>query len=202
MRESPSIRWYNGFIPVMKPRKNPSGAGNVQGSPTEAELAWLAGIFDGEGWIGVNRSIRKTTGKHRYSAGSVVATTSERLAVRIHDLLTKMSVSFFDIEVEAKMGSDGSWRRRKWNISVVGNIQTEKFLRAIQPFLVEKEVQAKLVLEYIEKRAELPHRPGGHNLTVNQEIRDLGEHYQGLLREDRHRDDPSTTTRLAPAKAG
>ena len=183
----------------MVPREKPSGAGNEQGSPTDVELAWLAGILDGEGWIGVNRATRKTTGKHRYSAGCVVATTSPRLANRIHELLIRLGVSHFFIEVPPKTGKDGSVRRRKWNISIAGNTQTGVLLPAVLPYLVEKAAQANLTLEYIARRGELPHRPGGHNLAVNEKIRALGEKYRSLLGADRNRDDPSTTTRLAPS---
>jgi intein/homing endonuclease len=179
------------------PRDNPSGADNQQGSPTDVEIAWLAGIFDGEGWIGINRSLRYSTGKYRYSAGSVLATTSERLANRISQLLEQLEVKFFYIDTPARKGSDESWRRRKWNISIVGNTQTKKLLLALSPYLVEKYVQADLVLAYIEARGKMPSRPGGYDLAMNQSIRDLGNHFQMLLRDDRNRDDPSETVRLA-----
>jgi len=183
----------------MVPRNNPIGADNEQGSPTEIELAWLAGVFDGEGWIGLNRARRSNSRHLRYTACSAITTTSPKLADRIDEILTRVGVKHYRIEMPAKMGKDGSWRRRKWNITTGANVQTAKFLSAIRPYLVEKQRQADLVIEYVEWRSALPTRPGGHAENIIVGMKERAEETMRLLREERFRDDPSTTTRLAPS---
>lgn len=202
MLETPVASGGTGTIPGMEPCDNPSGADNEQGSPTEVELAWLAGVFDGEGWIGLNKQRRSNSSHLRYTGAAVVATTSPKLAERIRDILTRLDVKCYYVETPAKLGADGSWRRHKWNISVSSNKMTARFLSAIRPYLVEKQNQADLVLEYIAWRAGQPARPGGHNQTVILGMKEKAEEVRKALHEDRWSCDPSTTTRLAPALTG
>lgn len=184
---------------------NPAGAGNEQGSPTATELAWLAGHFDGDGWIGVIRAKRTNSSLLRYSCQTCITTTSERIhgeVLRIADLLG-IHLSVKEVPAEFHEGRQ-QWHTRKWNIRTCSNIQTQALLTAIRPYLIEKGNQAEFVLDYIEWRTTQPSRPGGaeKNKPVVLEIKRRGEQLRELLREDRWRNDPSTTTRLAPALAG
>lgn len=187
-----------------QPRENPSGADNEQGSPTEAELAWIAGHFDGDGWIGLMRA-RRTNSRHlRYTAAVMVVTTSDRIATEVARVFDALQLKHSPQFIAPHVGSDGSPRRAKWNLAIRSNTGTKRFLTAIRPYLIEKGHCADLVLDYIEWREAQPTRPGGAktNQPLIVGMKECAEETMRLLREDRNRSDPSTTTRLAPASVG
>lgn len=189
-------------MPRYQPCENPRGADNEQGSPlTETDLAWLAGHFDGDGWIGIVRQKRTTTKYLRYTAAAMIATTSDRIRDKILYTLDGLEVVWFCNETPEKhvVGPDrDSWHRRKWDISVRSNKQAKAFLTLILPYLVEKKPQAELALEYVEWRSSLPRNPGRYGDEISMAIQRRAEETLRLMREDRNRHDPSTTTRLAP----
>lgn len=180
------------------PSKNPTGAGNEQGSPTE--LAWLAGHMDGDGWIGIFKRMRSAEKRYyRYSASLAVMTTSDRNAERTRQVLDSLGVKYNDRTMTAYVGEDGSRRRAKWQIQMQSNLGVKVVLEAILPYLAEKRRCAEIVLDYIEWRDTQPQVHGGRGKgshVVNMESK--AEEYLELLRRDRNRHDPSTTTRLAP----
>jgi intein/homing endonuclease len=179
-------------------------ADNEQGSPIATDLAWLAGHFDGDGWIGLSRARRPKTGMMRYSSSASIATTSERIKERVADLLTRLGVTHYFYEVPVGQDKRGYINARRWTITVRSNIGAKVFLEAIRPYLVEKGVQADLLLEYIEWRSQHPNYTGGGGKATPKvlALHAKAEEITERLRQDRWRNDPSTTTRLAPAEAG
>lgn len=189
-------------MPKYQPSENPSSADNEQGSPlTATDLAWLAGHFDGDGWIGLIRQRRKGTQYLRYTACAMVATTSDRIRDKILTSLDQLGIVWFCNETPAKHvvgpGRD-SWHRVKWDITVRSNKQAKAFLTLILPYLVEKKPQAVLTIQYAEWRESLPRNPGRYGDEISSSIQDRAEETMRLMREDRNRHDPSTTTRQAP----
>lgn len=195
-RNTVRIQQYNGHMTEKCPRKNLSGAVNEQGSLTD--LAWLAGHIDGDGWIGIFRRMRSPEKRYyRYSASLAVMTTSDRNAENVMRILRDLDVNFNHRVTPPYVGTDGSPRRAKWRVEVVGNEGAKTVLTLILPYLAEKRRCAELVLEYIEWRETQPRR-GPQVLGMSEKAEGVLE----LLRQDRSRHDPSTTTRLAPALAG
>lgn len=107
---------------------------------TEAQLAYMAGIVDGEGSIVVVPSYSKTKGK-RY----------ERYIIRIHAYNTDPTLM-----VWLKQFFGGSWspvkRRRieqkqsyQW---YVGHTAAATIAKAILPYLVIKQRQAEILIEF------------------------------------------------------
>lgn len=183
----------------MVPRENPAGADNEQGSLLDTDIAWLAGHFDGDGWIGLQRSKRTGSSKQiRYSAACMIVTTSSRIALRVSDILRALDLRYYVYESPPKVGKDGSPRKRKWNISIQSNVQTLKFLQTLRPYLVDKGKQADLVMEYIVWRQSQPRYTGGRAPDLVAEMKQWGDGTMEMLREDRNREDPSEITRLAP----
>jgi hypothetical protein len=187
-------------MPDIQPSDNPSGAGNEQGSPLKAvDLAWLAGHFDGDGWVGILRAVRKSNGRTRYSGGAQIMTTSQRIADNAAMLIGLMGATPTVVVTEPRVGSDGSPRRRKWTVAARSSMAAEILLRNIRPYLIEKGIQADFVLDYIEERKRFGYRPSP---AEQAHLQSFAEMTIEMLRGDRHRDDPSTTTRLAPADVG
>ena len=180
------------------PRNNPSGADNQQGRLLKTDLAWLAGHFDGDGWIGLSRVARNThPGQTRYVAGMVCVSTSARNINRISEVLHAMQVKHYLVENKPKVGSDGSYRKRKWQISVVSHREVTKALKLLLPFLAEKRPQAQAVLDYLNWRLKQPRSPGGKKGERTPGMVDRAEATITFLKSDRNREEPSETARLA-----
>lgn len=173
-----------------QPSNNPRGADNEQGSSTATDLAWLAGHFDGDGWIGLTRQVRKNSRHIRYSAGAMIVTTSDRITDRVVGILEAEGITYFCAEVAPKIGSDGSPRKRKWNIVIRSNSQSQAFLKLIRPYLVEKGTCADIVIAYTEWRGQHPQSPGRYGDAFSQEIQERAVEAIRLLREDRERITP------------
>lgn len=194
----------------LMPSNNLNGADNEQGSPLEdIELAWLAGLMDGEGWIGIARAKRDRSPLLRYTARTAIATTSPELKDHLMKQIARLGLRPFAVQRKVRE-MNGYKCSAAWNITTGSNIQTKVLLNALLPYLVEKKRVAELTLEYINWRESQPRAPGagrGKRSPQVQGMKDEAERIMELLRNERHRnresfDDPSTTTRLAPVIAG
>ena len=180
------------------PSKNQSGADNEQGSL--ADIAWLAGLLDGDGWVGIIRAKRSGKDYNRYTASLMMTSTSYRNAARTRQVLEDMGVNVYEREQPPWYGPDGSPRKRKWNISLRGNADTAIVLRKLIPHMTEKRYCAELVVQYVEWRESCPRSHGGRGVGSNAVgMRETADRFMELMSADRNRHDPSTTTRLAPS---
>jgi hypothetical protein len=101
---------------------------------SEATAAYLAGIIDGEGYIGLNKSISV------YGLRVVIKTTSKKLS----DWLREKTGLGDKIQLrDDKRGN----RQRAYEWRVFGE-QAGQLLEAIVTFLVIKQEQARIAIEY------------------------------------------------------
>ena len=177
---------------VTNDSENPPGADNQQGSL--ADIAWLAGHTDGDGWVGIIRA--KRTGKtyYRYTASTCVMTTSRANATKVAAVYEVLGANVYVQHHKAYTGKDGSPRREKWNVSVRGNADARKVLAALEPYMAEKKPQARIVIEYVNWRDTFPARTGGQHPEMVESMRDRAEEAMSLLRIERFGYDPSETT--------
>jgi len=135
---------------------------------TETEIAYLAGIFDGEGYIHVRRYDRRKYGGQPLELGIDMATPKPLLLCqRIFGGKTRIKVPGPHYKVQT------SWR-------VYGK-QAEVFLRVVLPYLTVKMDKAKLSLSFLSfygikssrKRqlAELisPHQTKNHDVNPDEQ---------------------------------
>jgi len=113
----------------------------------ETDKAWLAGIMDGEGYISLIR-------RHTYYVPSVkVGNTNERLIHRCKEILDmagiEYSVTYFD-------RGDRVNAKPSWDIVMESRPRVVAVLQLIQPYLVSKNEQAKLVLDWCSKSKRKP----------------------------------------------
>lgn len=105
---------------------------------SDVEKSYIAGIIDGEGYIGIYRS------KDRYLRPVVnVANTSEVLI----DQLRRMTGIGAKYKKTHHMKSCWSWSVRKFS-------EIRGLLEAVLPFLVVKRKKAELLLEFLLLREE------------------------------------------------
>ena len=108
---------------------------------TEVDKAWLAGLLDGEGWIGVTRTAAGVRlGRYRYRAGIVVSQTDEHLIEYLHALVGHAGRRFV---VPHKPPNKPAYELR---IGTKDDIVA--ILEAILPLLITKADQALDVLAF------------------------------------------------------
>lgn len=105
------------------------------------ELPYVAGIFDGEGYITINK-YRHPSGRHiRYQLHVGIGMTDKPVIEAIAKQFGGMSTSY-------KSPKKVTHRRVfEWRVSSKSAVP---FLKAVQPWLMVKKEQAKLVLEFQE----------------------------------------------------
>ena len=120
---------------------------------TDRELAYLAGILDGEGCL----TVLKRKSKHsagsipNYAVNVIVCMTSESVTSWLKDKVPGSWVS---------VTAGGSNKRGRdvyrW---VIPGIKAVELVKAVAPYLVEKQQQAELIVkmgEYISGRGKMP----------------------------------------------
>jgi hypothetical protein len=121
---------------------------------TEAERAYLAGIIDGEGWIGVN--VVEGRGRH---AGHPPQHTI-RVAVGNRDRgLIEWIAEHFGGNITRRKCYDDKWGEQ-WGWAVQSR-RASSVLKEVLPYLVVKRTQAELAIQ-------LQARKTGQPLTVSE----------------------------------
>ena len=111
---------------------------------TEVEKAYLAGFLDGEGHIGITRSIpRVNTGRHCHYMIVTIANTHKPIMEKL----------------KRRWGGVLVWRKAsKESDTIIGNLRLSSIaaanlLREIEPYLVVKKKQAELALLFADELA-------------------------------------------------
>jgi hypothetical protein len=144
----------------------------IETSPIK--LAYLAGVIDGEGCIGIRKTKRTGSCKStRYAAAVTVGNTSRLL---IEQLVGAFGVGCVTYRYPTKT-------RRAcylWSLSSRG---ARDVLRAVQPYLVVKSEQASVLLEFIDNfdsfKGARPGKKGGQ-LVSPEELARRERLYQQL----------------------
>lgn len=124
---------------------------NQQERLTEVELAWLAGIIDGEGaiMIGCNST-------HRSIYPNVlVASLSEVMIDECARIIAKMGIEFV---VKKKIRTyKNEYRRPYCLIRILTAIRIKTLLEYLKPYLIVKTKHCEIVLEFCNSRISLPY---------------------------------------------
>jgi hypothetical protein len=119
----------------------------------EVDLAYFAGIIDGEGTITLERNgtRRAYNGQMGFSPKVIIANTSQPLLQRVFSIIEAIGVN-----PHIKTQLAGKYNRGKvmyW-VTVAGLTKCAKVLRPLLPYLVAKQAQARVVLDFIERRGD------------------------------------------------
>jgi hypothetical protein len=126
-------------------------------SNQQETLAYLGGLFDGEGHFGIGR-IQKGS-NYAYKAEIAFSNTDPLLVNFLTDFLIKQRIAYF-IRLRAK----SSVGKNQYEISINALSSQKKFLELIIPFLVGmKQAEAKLSLKYVENRIKRNKEPQPRN---------------------------------------
>ena len=124
--------------------------------PSETDIAWLAGIMDGEGTI----ALYSRPGTHReyMYAHFGFAGTDMRIVQRGRDILKGICGDESAVRLHAKPRSKAN---PKWKDAMEVRLEKQQPLHAamtaLTPYLVGKKQNAEIVLEWLSSRLSRPH---------------------------------------------
>lgn len=126
----------------------------------DLELAWLAGIIEGEGWVslGLVKS-RKKNGDSlpAYVPNIGLVNTDLSIVEKAEEIFKKIGIKYRSQLRKAYIGSDNRPRKEKKEISIATHETFKKLAKAIYPYMVgEKKQRVEKVLQFIELRASKP----------------------------------------------
>lgn len=112
----------------------------------DTDLAWLAGILDGEGFIGISRTGTKIV--KRVS----ITNTDYELLQKVSRVYAEMNMRFFWNWCSPKNRNE---QFMILTVSSYGSIK--RLLNAVMPYLTSKSEQAKKMLSFIAYRESIPY---------------------------------------------
>jgi len=128
---------------------------------TQTDLAWLAGIWDGEGHFSIRRTLQGNGKKGpQYSPRVGVTNSNVQILTRVRQILNALDVSYYFRE-KGDGGFPGS-DRQCWVISVETMVNAVKVITHVRPYLIGKGFQADCILEYCNRRMVHLKRVGGN----------------------------------------
>lgn len=184
--------------PEIPKRKN----ARVRPISREVDLAWLAGIIDGEGNLHaqVQEKQSGTSGRFNYFSPKIrITNTDVRMIHKVSEIYVRENLRFFYAlnRVSRYQNKRETWRDQL-EITVASQEACARLLRLVMPYLVNKAEYAKLFLGLIEWVMEQPKRgrmsAKGPNYTENENFK---EFVARLQMERACLVNPSTTTRRA-----
>lgn len=167
-----------------------SGLANPQVTPSSEELAYLAGILDGEGSFGLNKMKRPKPPGFKLFLYLDICNTNAEILDACQEIFLKLGVNVW---VQNK-GIPAFGRREVFNLRMGAQSKIRRVLEAVLPYLRGKRAQARILLRYISRRDE---RGVGRGHPLNDD--DLA--YYRELRELNRRG-TSETTRSASDSTG
>jgi len=122
------------------------------GNNEVVDLAWLGGFIDGEGYLGITKSIKRDRKKLRFALSPTIAIYNTK-----REIMTWISETYgFRIKVYSR--DRRPQYRDEYHCRISGLENQFKFLRSILPYLKLKRKQAELLIEFIELRLSVDYR--------------------------------------------
>jgi len=123
----------------------------------ETDIAWLAGIVDGEGCFAVKRPIKRKSGKRQGSTTSyqlwlVLCNTSQAMVIRASRILTEIGVQHQPIRRVWK--GDKATRWQYW-LQLARKHDLLKATEALLPYLTAKKTEAEIVVWYLRRACQV-----------------------------------------------
>ncbi|RKY38523.1 MAG: hypothetical protein DRP75_04355 [Candidatus Omnitrophota bacterium] len=118
--------------------------------PLEIDLAYLAGIIDGEGCITIHRTAqrRKNSDGKTLQPMLTITNCDSNIIARCQEILNRLEINGHLKSSSIRRPS--SWKTCYW--FTVSGFKIKRILDAIKPYLVGKQGQCELVLNFINSR--------------------------------------------------
>lgn len=116
---------------------------------SKTDLAWLAGIIDGEGCIWICRHYVKTRGYLRFIPFVQITNTNFQIIEKSKKILDALGISYYNQSFKY------SGEKEKWDIKIGKRDQVKKILESLLPHLVGKKDQGVVMLDYLQQSDDL-----------------------------------------------
>ena len=147
-------------------------------SLTEPQKAYLAGFIDGEGYIGLTFQIKRETFQNsatpRYHPYLIIANNNSPVLFYVKDIIGEGRIYRQKRNIE-RQKPGFQYKLTKMEV-------LEKLLAAIEPYLVVKRQQAKLLLKYLNTRRSKKVTTGAGSRGSTSFSREEEQIHQELLR--------------------
>jgi len=166
---------------------------SLQSISREVDLAWLAGIIDGEGNIQYCVKTAKN-GKDYFMPKVRISNTDIRMVKKISEIYKAENIVFF-YTINKRKKYNAKWKDQL-HIEIASQGSTKKILKLVMPYLINKKDLAFKMINIINFVQDQPR--GGNFVSSNyvnsDEFKKRSEEYEY---ERLFYIDPSTTTRRA-----
>lgn len=132
------------------PTKNPNDETMNNQQATLTDLAYLAGIIDGEGWVGLQKRLQKRW--ITYKPALRVTNTDANIINRIYEIWEKIGVSGHIYENEQSSSVPNG--KQIMNLQLNKGTDIQKVLEQVIPFLVGKKARAIMLVRYLTKTVD------------------------------------------------
>lgn len=146
---------------------------------TNEQLAWLAGIIDGEGCITAGAypsKVRRADGSpgYRLSLFVSVTNTNEDIILTVNELFAALTTvkPIFHIHDSNARVKNHLTQKTCYRVHVAGGLQVTRVLTAVLPYLVGKRKQAEALLAIVKHRKAICDKAGrrGAGTRVDEDM--------------------------------
>lgn len=128
---------------------------------TQTQLAWLAGIWDGDGHFSIRRTAQGNKKAPQYSPRIGICSADPITLTEIRRILDVLNIGYYFRE-KGQGDYDGS-KKQVWLVAIETMTNAVKLITAIKPYLIGKLFQADCILEYCERRIKVADRKKVNN---------------------------------------
>lgn len=130
---------------------------------TKEELGWIAGVTDGEGCLSL-----RISGKHIRAYVEVLTNSNPLMIEKAASLLSGLNISHKVYSLSNGPKWQVQWKRA-WRVVINTTDAMKEFLKLVQPHLVGKSEQARIIQEFLSRRkTRLPY-PGSRCIDTECE---------------------------------
>jgi len=144
---------------------------------TNLKLAWLSGIWDGEGTFGIYRSRRAGKEYYNYSGRLTLSNTSEPMIEEIMRIFTALDVK---ISIWRNTKARKPTHKLETHLTLNKKVDVKKLCVLMLPYLVAKRDRAELLIDFVVSRLSYKPKPSFDKETGAF----LGLAVQGLKKEE------------------
>jgi hypothetical protein len=114
----------------------------------KTDIAWLAGIIDGEGSISCRLYPRRKTS---VQTQMILCNTSKSMIDRVVSILDDMGIGHGSVRVVDKDVKQPHYKAQYW-VEVARKHELLKLLRVLAPHLTAKHYEAVLMIDYLKRK--------------------------------------------------
>jgi LAGLIDADG endonuclease len=138
----------------------------------EIDLAWLAGVIDGEGCFSIYGVTRKDANTPSPSANLTITNSNRLLLGRCKKILDELNIKY--LYNDPKNGHQQG--RKVMRIRVKNYSSLQKLIELILPFLVGKAEQANVMLEFVSLAGQRGKLSLQDRIELMNKIKQLNRH--------------------------